>query len=143
MLPRPARRRSGLTLAEVIIAVAIFLFALVAIGSLITSSAQQAKFVNDKSLAARFCQSKMAEFQSGAQDLSSVNEQPIDDDDPGLVWSATVDDAPDGPTGLFLVEITVLREQPDGGKVTVGKLTKLVLDPTRFGSTQDTPPSGG
>src|SRR5262249_37616753 len=79
--------------------------------------------------------------QCGSLSLESVDEQPVDDDDSGLLWSATVDPAPSGLTNLYQVQITVLREETDGSKTTLCTLTKLVLDPSAFGSAQDVPPS--
>jgi general secretion pathway protein I len=141
MPPPPPRRRPGLTLTEVLVALAIFLLAIVAVGALISQSSDNAARVNDRSRAARVCQSKMAEFQCGSLPLESVDEQPVDDDDTGLLWSATVDSAPSGLTNLYQVQVTVSRETPDGGKTTLCTLTKLVLDPSAFGSAQDVPPS--
>src|SRR4051794_887288 len=112
--PCPPRLRSGMTLLEVLVSLAIFLMAIVGVGALIGHSTNRAQEINDRSQAARICQSKMAEFQCGSLSLESVDEQAIDDDDSGLLWSAAVNEASSGVPNLFQVDITVFREFPDG-----------------------------
>src|SRR6516225_4012551 len=65
---RPSPRR-GLTLLEVIISLAIFLFAMVAVGRLITMGANHARDIQGRE--AQLCQSKLAELVSGVSPMQS------------------------------------------------------------------------
>src|SRR5262245_30909307 len=69
-LPRRRRIRRGLTLLEVIIALAIFLFSLVAIGRLVMFAGDRAMDIQGRE--AQLCQAKLAELTSGVTPLTSA-----------------------------------------------------------------------
>src|SRR5436190_3677408 len=132
-MPRTARQ--GISLLEVLIALAIFLFSLIGIGQLITYSGQSALEVSQRGHAAQLAQAKLAEVIAGIVPLTSQSDAPFDDDsEGGWTWSLTAE--PDSIAGLYLVEIRVSRERSDGTKFET-KLSQKVLDPTLRGSTQD------
>lgn len=129
----PRHRRPGLSLLEVLVALSIFLFSLIAIGQLITLSGEIARDVQQQGLAAQMAQSKMAEVNAGAIALSSVNDSPFDDD-PDWQWSMDV--TADSTPGLNRVEVRVFRSRSDGSRVE-SKLSQIVLDPSIRGSATD------
>jgi type II secretion system protein I len=120
-----------MTLLEVLMAVAIFLLSLVAIGRLISISSERAREIQLKGQAMQMCQSKMAEFLAGVQQLASQSDVPFDED-PNWRWSA---DCSQGQvTNLWTVQIRVNTKRPDGGSVEV-TLSQMVLDPSVRGTT--------
>jgi general secretion pathway protein I len=135
MLPsRPAPGgRPGLSLLEVLVALAIFLISLIAIGQLITLGGERAVDGQQHGRAAQLCQSKLAEVVAGAVPLTSQSEVPFDED-PNWVWSldCTQADAP----GLWNVQVRVIRQRSDGTQVE-RSLSQMVLDPSLRGSTMD------
>jgi type II secretion system protein I len=124
--------RGGLSLLEVLVALAIFLFSLVGIGKLITASGDRAQAVEEKALAIQMCQSKLAEVIAGAIPLSSQNDIPMDEDNPRWRWSM---DAEQGSlNGLWNVTIRVSRPGPDGNPLVAASLSQMVLDPNLKGA---------
>lgn len=132
---RPVHNRRGLSLMEVLIALTIFLFSLVAIGRLVVMSGDRALDVQQQSLAAQLCQAKLAEVLAGAVPLSSQSDVPFDED-PDYRWS--LDAQSDATPNLWRVQVRVTRERPDGSKIECS-LSQMVLDPSQRGSTLDTP----
>ncbi len=136
MTPRKhsGAHRTGITLLEVLIALAIFLISLIGVGHLITLSGQQTLEVSERGLAAQMAQAKLAEVIAGAQPLTSQNETAFEEE-PEWSWSLTAEQDETVP-GLWNVEIRVSRERSDGTKYEA-KLHQKVLDPSLRGSTQD------
>lgn len=132
--PGPFGRRPGLSLLEVLVALAVFLISLGAITQLVTLAGNRALDAQRRSEATRLCQSKLSEVVAGAVPLSGQNEAPFEED-PDYTWSLTTDSG--SVTGLWVVTVTVARkgsDDPADGCV----LRQLVLDPAQRGSTQDT-----
>jgi prepilin-type N-terminal cleavage/methylation domain-containing protein len=132
----PAPRR-GLSLLEVVVALAIFLFALTALSQLVTFAGHRAQDASDKSQAARLCQRQLAEVLSGAVPLGGQGDTAFDDA-PDFTWSMTADPGPE--TNLYVVTITVSKTGADGNTFQTS-LTQMVLDPAQVGNTQDTAPA--
>jgi type II secretory pathway pseudopilin PulG len=138
---RPAARRPGITLLEVLGATAIFLMSIVAIGELMSSSTDQALEVQFRSRATRLCQSKLNEFAAGVEQLSGATEGDFEEE--GWSWKAEV--TPDGSAAnLYKVQVTVSRDTSRGPvEVT---MAQFVFDPLQRGqltaSTTDTSGSG-
>jgi prepilin-type N-terminal cleavage/methylation domain-containing protein len=131
---RTARR--GLSLLEVVVALAIFLMSLTVLSQLVSFAGNRAQDVNDRSRAARLCQTKMAEVLAGAVPLSSQSDTPFDEA-PEFMWSMTADAGP--VTNLYIVTVTVSKTLAEGYRNETS-LIQMVLDPAAVGSTQDTPP---
>jgi hypothetical protein len=120
-------------LLEVMVALAIFLFALVGLGQLVTLGANQALEVEAKSQAVEMCRSKLNEVACGAVPLGSQSAVPFDED-PDWTWSL---DAEQGAVaGLWNVSVTVSRQRPDGSK-TECSINQIILDPTVIGTVYD------
>jgi general secretion pathway protein I len=124
------KRRPGLSLLEVLVALAIFLLAIVAIGRLVVLAGEQALDVKLQSQAAQIAESKLAEIAVGAVALESQSEVPVEED-PDWLWSLDV-------PGLWNVTVRVLRMRPEGTLGEYCSLSQMILDPSLRGSTQDT-----
>jgi prepilin-type N-terminal cleavage/methylation domain-containing protein len=129
--------RSGLTLIEVIVSLAIFLMSLVAIVHLVNIGSQSAVDGQLMQDGVFLAQSKMAEFQVGAETLSSQNDEPFKEDDK-WTWSANCQQV-QNIAGLWQVEIIVSRARQGKEPLQV-TLTQMILDPTIRGSTLDPVP---
>jgi prepilin-type N-terminal cleavage/methylation domain-containing protein len=133
-LPVRNRSRRGLTLLEVILALAIFLFSIVAISRLITVGGDRALDIQGREI--QLCQAKMAEVASGITPLQSASG--TFDEEPDWHWS--IDCEPSPYTSLWNVKVTVGRQHADGTK-TQTVLTQMVYDPSQRGSTLDPDPT--
>src|SRR5262245_64886016 len=102
-----AVRRPGLSLLEVIVALAVFLFSLVSLGHLLNASGNIAITGYYKSEAANLAQSRLADIAAGAVPLESVSDSPADED-PDYTWS--MQEEPADPDGLYQVTVTVSRK---------------------------------
>lgn len=140
MLVRPRTSqlaRPGFSLLEVLIALAIFLISLIALGQLITFSGERALEVQQLSRASQLCQSKLAEVVSGAISLSSQDGDFDEDSD----WHWHIDAQQDSAiTGLWRVEVKVSRDLGDGTHFE-STANQMVLDPSLRGSASDSIPS--
>jgi prepilin-type N-terminal cleavage/methylation domain-containing protein len=134
----PPAPRQGLSLLEVVVALAIFLFAITALSQLVNFAGRRAIDASDKSQASRLCQRQLAEVLSGAVPLSGQGDTAFDDA-PDFTWSVTADPGPQ--TNLYVVTVTVSKTGPDGNPTTQCSLTQMVIDPSQLGNTQDTPPA--
>lgn len=127
-----ASHRRGLSLLEVLVAMAIFLFALVALGHLVTQAGNRALDVQQKSQAIQICKAKLAELAAGAIPLESQGDVPLDED-PSWHWSL---DAEQGNvSGLWNVSVRVTKQQASGSKIEVA-LNQMMLDPSLRGNNQ-------
>ncbi len=148
------RRRSGLTLFEVIIALAIFLIAVEAVSELLTLSTNNAVRASMQTQGAFLCQSKMAEVLAGIQDVNSPVSDYTPFDDPNgtganAKWQWKMDCQQNSSiNGLWTVQISVKMDR-EGSDSFEYSLTQLMYTPSQRGSTLDsassssTPSSGG
>jgi prepilin-type N-terminal cleavage/methylation domain-containing protein len=141
VFPKRLAPRSGLSLLEVLVALAIFLFSLVALGRLVTLGADRALEVEQRGHAAVLCRSKLAEVAAGVIPLSSQGDTPFDED-PDYTWSLDCEQG--NVSGLWQVKVTVTRERKDGQKIQIA-LAQYLLDPSLRGSAMDSiaPASSG
>lgn len=125
------RKRKGLTLIEVLVATAIFLISLVAIGQLINASSDQAIDVQLRSRAARLAQSKMSEYTSGIRSLDGGGTSGDFEEDFEPGWNYTVAvEADSTAASLYKVTVTV-----NYGEVSTS-LTQYVFDAKKRGTIQ-------
>jgi type II secretory pathway pseudopilin PulG len=118
---------------EVLVALAIFLISLIALGQLLTISGERAFEVQQQSHAAQLCQSKLAEVVSGVVPLSTTSQSYDEDPD----WQWKLDAEQDSAiTGLWRVQVTASRDLPDGSHYE-SSVSQMVLDPSLRGSTAD------
>lgn len=125
-------RRAGFTLLEVILAIAILLTSLAAIGQLVHNSFRNASRVRDLTRAQLIAESIMAQLNAGALSLDTVAEAPVEDIDdtvePG--WLYSVDVIPLELDGLLSVEVTVTQDASLVAQPVRFTLTQWMLDPS-------------
>lgn len=126
------RRRGGMTLLEVIVAMAILLLSFIAILRLVDLTTQTARNIQLRGQAMQLCQSKMAEIQVGAEQLTSQSGVSFPDPDSGWTWSA---DCNQGQyANLWTVQVRVAKDLGDGTHIET-TLTQMMLDPSVQGTT--------
>jgi type II secretion system protein I len=135
--PFSCRRRPGITLLEVVIALAIFLFSLTALIQLLSSGSERALTASLRSQAGLRCQSKLAEVVAGIEPLRSDGYAAFAED-PDWQWRLECSQA-DLPN-LWNVQVWVKRDRPSGGAIEVS-LSQMILDPGTRGSTLDAAPT--
>jgi general secretion pathway protein I len=127
--------RDGLSLLEVLVSMAIFLMALVALTYLVNTATERAGEAQYRARAAQLCHSKLNELMSGALPLESQPDSSIEDE-PNFRWSAEIE--PAGAQGLYNVLVRV-RYRPDDPYPIEVALSRMMLDPKVCGSSQDVP----
>src|SRR2546428_1079685 len=110
----PGRKRRGLTLLEVLIALGIFLMSFAAICTMITMSGDRALDVQQQGQATQLAQAKLAEVAAGVVPLSGQNDVPFDED-PNFLWS--LDAVQSDIAGLWKVTVRVTLQRSDGSRV--------------------------
>ena len=132
---RWGRSRRAFSLLEVIIAMAIFLMSIVAIGQLVRLGGEHSIEIEQQGEAVMLAQAKIDEVVAGVLPLSAQSDQSFDEA-PDYRWSLTADQN-SSISNLYTVTVTVTRERSDGTKVT-SSISQLVLDPAQRGSSEDT-----
>jgi len=133
--PGPPTTRAGLSLLEVLVSLAIFLLALVALGEIVSFASDRALDVQQRSEALQICQSRLAEVQAGSIPLQSQDLTPCDEDDQ-YQWAVDIEAG--AAAGLYTGTVRVTRERANRSQLEVA-LSQMVIDPTTLGSTQDMP----
>jgi type II secretion system protein I len=122
--------RVGLTLLEVVIALAIFLVAMVPIWRLVSMGSERALDIQQQAQASMLCQGKLDGVKCGADPLNGGGTVDIGN----VTWTYTIESSQTDVTNLNQVKVTVKYDRPDG-KTVSATLTQLVLDPAVRGST--------
>ncbi len=129
--PHPPQCRRGMTLFEVLIALAIFLAALAAISQLIhvgTIASADGQLQTEAILRG---ETKLAEIVAGVEPMDSVSQQMFaDDESRRWSWSLSVLDGPHLDTLQLSVTVTHVRE--NGSMDASFTLDRLVRDPQIF-----------
>lgn len=136
LLPR-GPVRPGLSLMEVLVALAIFLLSMVALGQLFSFGSDRAADVRDTSRAPVLAQSKLAEVSAGIVPLSSSTETPFENDDSDWNWSLDAN-ADSAIPNLWRVTVTVSKQRGPSDRYEY-QLSAMVLAP----SVRNAPPSSG
>ena len=98
--------RCGITLLEVVIAMAIFVMTLPALNALVLLGVQRAEEAKILAIASLQCRSKMAEIAAGAAPLDGNDWAAIDDSNPNWQWRSEAT-SPSGISGMKLVQVWV------------------------------------
>lgn len=122
--------RRGLTLFEVVIALAIFLIALVPIWHLVSMGGERALDVQQQAQASMLCQAKLDGVKCGADPLNGSGTVDIGN----LTWTYAIDSTPTEVTNLYQVRVSVKYDRGDGSSIEA-VLNQLILDPAFRGST--------
>ncbi len=132
--PRPPMKsscqRRGLTLFEVVLSLAIFLGALVALSELISTGSRAAVHARLQTQAMLRCQSKMAEVLVGVEPMLAVSDSPFEDLSEDWTWTLIVGDGP--VTDLLELELTVTHIGPNDIPNASYVLNRYVRDPQLF-----------
>ena len=121
-----ARRQRGLSLLEVILAIAILGGALVVINELLRLGYRSAAEARDRSEAQILCDAKMAELAAGVMPLDSVDGVPIPENQD---WLYSVEVQPSAQVGLLGVRVTV-QQSPAAAAQPIGfSVVRLLPDP--------------
>ena len=121
--------RSGLTLLEVMIALAILGTSLAAIGELIRIGADAADRATELTTAQFLCDSKLAEIKSGVYPADSIGPVPFEIFETEEPWEYMVLVDSVDEQGLLLVEVTVSQIRDDGRPPAMVTLTTWMIDP--------------
>jgi len=125
-------RRGGFTLLEVILALAILLSSLAAIGHLVFNAYQNALRVKNLTRAQLICEGILAELNAGSIVLETIADAPVEDIDdtvePG--WLYTIDIAQLDTNGLLSVQVTVAQDPALFARPVQFTLTQWMIDPT-------------
>ncbi|HEY1187340.1 MAG TPA: prepilin-type N-terminal cleavage/methylation domain-containing protein [Gemmata sp.] len=125
---RPARR--GMTLIEVLLALAILLLSLAALGQLVDVGLRRGNAARATTRGTHLAESKMAEVEAGVVPLTGGASGTFEGDD--AAWTYTVTPEAAGPPNLYAVTVTVTRTL-DGKPFDI-VLTQMIFDPTLTGS---------
>jgi general secretion pathway protein I len=131
---RRSGNRAGLTLFEVIVAMAIFLISLVPIYQLITLATDRAIDVKMSARTSQLCQSKMSEVIIGVQALDGSGAYADYPDQKDIQWK--MESSKMGADGLYMVQVWV-KYEAEGSGMTESYLSRMVFDPSNRGSTLD------
>ncbi len=131
------KKHSGLSLLEVLTALAIFMLSVVVISQMVDSGSRTALRAQKQTKAALLAESKMAELAAGIEPLESAPAQAYNDPEPG--WSYSINVVPEnwsnvqvdgqGIAGLNTVHVTVSWSSPQGAVDVEYTLSRLLLDP--------------
>jgi type II secretion system protein I len=130
-MARASGSRSGLTLIEVLLALAIFLMSLVALGQLMNMTSEMALEIDHTNRANQLMQKQMNAVVAGYVPLSGQSDTPFDEDSN---WYWSVDAQADSAPSLYHVTVTVSHKTSTGDTDFQKSLYQMVLDPTIRGS---------
>ena len=139
--PSPARRlvrRAGMSLLEVLIAMAVLLICLTGIGRLVDAGTNRAMEAKYQTVGTRLAQSKLAEVEAGVIPVSSGGSGDFADDGEDA-WQWTVDSTQSDATNAYDVVVTVSR--PYRGQTFSVKLAQTVFDPQAIGTAAEATPT--
>jgi Tfp pilus assembly protein PilV len=128
-------KRQGLTILEVLVAVAIFFLSVGVIGQLLLMAGERAMEVRFQSEGAQLCQAKLAEIAAGAIPFESMGDTPLEEDDS---WQWSMEAEQGAVAGLWQVKVSMSRIKSDGTRAEYCSVSQMILDPAARGSTMDT-----
>ncbi len=126
---RPMRKmgcRAGLSLLEVMLAIAILGLSIAAMGELVRLGVRAAGETRELTKAQILCESKMSELAAGIVPLESVEQVPFELD-PDWTWSVMV--SPVDQEGLLMVQVMVEQVVDSGQQPVTFTLTRWMIDP--------------
>ena len=138
-LPAGARAsrtlRRGLSLIEVLLALAIFMMSLVVIGRLVDMGTDREMEARYQTRATRLALDKLGEFESGARSLDETSGTFDGPDDAGWDWTAEATLQDQVAPNLYLVKVTVGRDLK--GRRSEVVISQMIFDPAMMGSAAE------
>lgn len=122
--------RPALSLMEVILALAIMMMSLVAIGRLVDVGIDRSLDAQFQTRATLLAESKLAEVEAGVIPIQTGSSGVFDD---APDWSWAVESQPGEVANLYQVTVRVYRTSND--RPVQVELHQLLLDPTLIGSS--------
>lgn len=135
LLSRAVLSRSGMTLLEIFIALALFFAAMSAIAEILRMGSDSSVKAQLRAEASLRGESKLNEVVAGVLPLEAVTDQAFEGD-PQWTWTLTVDDDTDVTIKRML--LTVNHHRSDGQSDHEVKFARLMRDPLIFQSAGDT-----
>jgi len=137
----PYKRREGLTLLEVILALAILAGALAVLGELAGRSMRNAEVARATSEAQLLCETKLAEIAAGITPANPVNDAPWQsasdlEIETNEAWLYSVEVDSTALDGLLSVRVTVSQDRPPEKKPVSVSLVRWIVDPGSEAATQ-------
>ena len=129
---RQRRRRSGFSLLEVILAIAILTGSVAVLSELIGQGIECTRYARDTTYALLLCESKMAEICSGAEFPQQASDQVYDTATASVgkvSWLYSVDLATVDLPGLVQVTVTVSQDLPPEWGPAECTLVRWIVDP--------------
>jgi type II secretion system protein I len=120
-------RRRGLSLLEVILAIAILAGCIAAIGELVSLGTRQAEEARDLTTAQLLCESKIAEIAAGVVPAEAVSSAPFEND-PRWLYSVVINSLDD--QSLLSVQVDVQQAEFVGDRPLTCSLTCWMIDPS-------------
>lgn len=142
--------RTGFSLLEIILALAILGGAMVVLGEVVRNGMENARIARDLTDAQLFCESKMAELQAGFLTTDAVSDMPIepmadsilesDTDSSEIEWLYSIDSEVIDDQGLVQVYVSVYQDPATVKKPVTFTITRMILDESMITTetTEDT-----
>jgi prepilin-type N-terminal cleavage/methylation domain-containing protein len=118
--------RRGLSLLEVILAIAILGGALATIGELIRIGARNAAISRDLTTAQLYCESKMNEAAAGVIDLENLETETLDEEGD---WMCVITTEALDQQQLIAVNVTVGQNPDEYARPVSFSMTRWIIDP--------------
>jgi general secretion pathway protein I len=128
-------RRRGLSLIEVLLALTIFMMALVVIGRLVDMGTDREMEARYETRATRLALDKLGEFESGARSLDETTGTFDGPDDGGWEWTAEAQLQESIAPNLYLVKVSVGRDLK--GRRFEVVMSQMIFDPAMMGSAAE------
>jgi general secretion pathway protein I len=130
--------RAGLSLLEVMLALAILGLALAAIGEIMRIGSRNAEMARDLTTAQILCETKMAEIVTGLLPSTPVSDSPILDAGSGSDWLYAVESQPVGQEGLLAIRVVVQQNPEFASRPASFSLVRWIIDPNFQATTTTT-----
>lgn len=131
---RSRKRHQGITLLEVILAIAILGGALAVIGELIRLGTRAAIQAHETSIAHILADTRMAEVASGAAELTNVSATACQE---SADWQYSVQIQPAQQVGLMMVTVTVQQDPGQFPFPLSYRLYRMMPDPEYIQQLED------
>lgn len=118
--------RRGLSLLEVILAIAILGMSMVTLAELVRIGSRSAREARELTVAQLLCEAKLSEVAMGLVPAQAATQQPCETD-PNWVFS--IDVQPADETGLMVVTVRVSEAEPSMPRPLEFTLTRWMVDP--------------